>query len=119
MLLPGQTEELPVISFTFGTPFTVIDLVAVLVVQPLVIVYRIVAVPPLTPLTLPVAVTVAMFTSLLLQVPPVVASVYLTVVPAQIVPVPLIAATGGGGRNDRVATLDVIGPPQPPVTMTL
>ena len=63
--------------------------------------------------------TVAMVVLLLLQVPPEVASVNLTVVPAQIVPVPLIPATDGGGRNDSVAAFDVIGPPQPPVTTTL
>ena len=77
-----------------------------------------VAVPPLTPLTKPVADTVAMVPSLLLQVPPEVASVNLTVLPAQIVPVPLIPATGGGGKNDSLAWLDVIGPPHP-LTTTL
>ena len=42
------------------------------------------AVPPLTPLTKPVADTVAILVLLLLQVPPEVASVNLTVVPVQI-----------------------------------
>ena len=77
------------------------------------------AVPPLTPLTKPVADTVATLVLLLLQVPPEVASVNLTVVPAQIVPVPLMPATGGGGKKDSVAMFDVIGPPHPPVTTTL
>ena len=77
------------------------------------------AVPPLTPLTKPVADTVATLVLLLLHVPPEVASVNLTVVPAQIDPVPLIPATDGGGRNDSVATFDVTGPPQPPFTTTL
>ena len=35
MVLPGQTEELPVIASTTGTVFTVTDLVAVFDVQPL------------------------------------------------------------------------------------
>ena len=78
-----------------------------------------VAVPAATPLTKPVADTVATEVLLELQVPPEVASVNLTVVAAQIVPVPLMAATGGAWKNDSVTVFDVIGPPHPPVTTTL
>jgi hypothetical protein len=70
-----HTESAPVIVPASGKGLTVIDLVATAVPQLEVTEYDIIAVPALTPVITPEASTVAIVLSLLLQVPPLMASV--------------------------------------------
>ncbi len=85
MVAPGQTDDAPVVAES-GFMVTV-----VVVIQPLLIKYVIVAVPADTPVTTPVVPTDATLVLLLLQVPPDVALDSVVVVPAQIEVVPVIA----------------------------
>ena len=74
----------------------------------------IVAVPADTPVTSPLAFTVAMPVALLLHVPPAVASVNCVVLPIHTVCVPVIAATTGAEPTVTVLVTCVV--PQPFVT---
>lgn len=87
---PAHTLSVPVIEL--GNGFTATGIVAI---QPAADVYVIVEVPAATPVTIPVEPIVALLTSLLLQVPPAVASVKDVVNPTQTALVPEIAAGNG------------------------
>ena len=67
------------------------------------------------PVTVPVMLTVAMVMSLLVQVPPVVASVSVVVAPVHTVDAPVMAAADVPGLTVMVAVADVV--PQLPVTV--
>ena len=74
-----------------------------------------VAVPADTPVTVPVLPTVATVVVVLLQAPPVVASLNPVVDPAQTVAVPVIVPADGNGLT--VTTLVAAAVPQPLVTV--
>jgi hypothetical protein len=75
---PTQTTTLPVIAGGSGLTLT-----AAIAVQPTGVVYVIVAVPVAIPETIPAVLTDATEVLLLLHVPPAVASLNVTVLPAQ------------------------------------
>ena len=88
---PAQTLAVPVIEAGKGLTVTL-----VVVIQPVGKVYEMVTVPADTPVTTPVPEpTVALLVLLLLQVPPVVASVNAVVKPAHTLVVPVIEAGNG------------------------
>ena len=74
-----------------------------------------VAVPAATPVTVPVLPTVATVVAVLLQAPPVVASLNPVVAPAQTIAVPVIVPADGSGLT--VTTLVAAVVPQPLVTV--
>jgi len=92
VVLPIHIAMAPVIGAMVVVVFTVTILVTVKEKQLFDIVYEIVAVPSVTPLTVPVASTVATDTLLLLQVPPVTESSIL--VPADTSDGPVSPAVG-------------------------
>ena len=86
-VLPGQIAPAPVIATGFA-----LTVKACVAVQPVGSVYVIVVVPALTAVTTPVVDTiVAIVVSLLVQLPPEVASISSAVLPAQADIVPVIA----------------------------
>jgi hypothetical protein len=90
--LPVHNVVVPDIAAIVGTVITVTVMV---LVRPPISVYEIVTVPAATPVTIPEDVpTVAIVLSLLLQVPPLAASVRAVVAPAQTVVVPVIGDAG-------------------------
>ena len=115
------SESLPPsgLGIKVQTEFTVIDL-SILAEQPdTVLVYRMVAVPPLTPVTSPEeAFTVANPSSNDDHVPLAVALESVIDLPAQVVPSPVMAS-GGEGKGFTV-TCDtlLVTVPQPAVTFT-
>jgi hypothetical protein len=91
VVAPVHTLRVPVIPD--GNGFMVTDALAA---QPVPSVYTIVVVPAPTPVTIPEEVpTVAVPGRLLVQVPPVVASLRIVVVPGHALSVPVIAAGNG------------------------
>ena len=117
VVTPAQIVVVPVIAPADGSAFTVFIIVAVLLqpVLPSVIVYPIVAVPAAMPVTTPPA-TVAVPGALLLQVPPVAASVSVVVEPAHSLAVPVIGATAGPASVVHVTELAAV---QPAMLVTL
>lgn len=87
---PAHASVVPEIPT--GNGLTVIGVV---VIQPVPIVYVIVALPVATPVTTPPVLTIAVAISLLLHAPPAVASVTLVVKPRHTFPLPVIAAGNG------------------------
>lgn len=85
--------------------------VAVAVPQKLLTVYNIVAVPEAIPVTTPEPLTSAMPGALLLQTPPVTASVSEVVLPAHRVVVPDTVPAEGGAATDNSTTANDV--PQP------
>ena len=73
--------------------------------------------PAVIPVTLPVLLTLAMVGSALVQVPPMVASLRAAVAPAQMVIVPVIAATVGIAFTVSVVVTVVLQPVDPSVTL--
>ena len=106
--LPRHTPLPPLIAT--GIPVTVT--IDVSVPQP--VVYNIVASPPLTPVTTPLASTVAVAVLALLQIPPVVAQLNDVVLPAQMDVVPV---TGAGWAFTVIHNPGVVAVPQPLVTV--
>jgi hypothetical protein len=92
---PTQTEVGPEMALTTGKGLTVTNCVSEAEPQILDTVYDISAVPPATPVTVPVVLTVAMVGLALDQVPPVVASESSKVLPAQTVLPPVIVPAPG------------------------
>ena len=86
---------------------TVITLVTMVEQPPMVTVYLISAEPAETPVTTPLAFTVAMPVALLVQTPPAVVDAYVVVEPIQTAFAPVIAATVGNALTliDFVAVL--------------
>lgn len=108
---PTHTVGVPVI--TDGAAFTVNDVVRE---HPVLKVYVMVTVPAATPVTIPlVEPTVAVSKSLLLQVPPPVASVSVLVDPTQTFIVPVIVA--GSGLTVTVTAELALQPDVVPVTV--
>jgi hypothetical protein len=85
--LPAHTVSVPVIAA--GIAFTVIGSNAL---QPVGITYDIVTAAAATPVTMPVALTVAFVVLLLIQLPPVVVVLNAVVAPTHTIGVPVIAA---------------------------
>jgi hypothetical protein len=106
---PTHTVEDPVIGPTAGIGVTVTTFDALKVPQVLAIVYLIVSVPALTPVTTPVALTVAIAGNTLLQLPPASASVRVIELPWQTVDKPAIGLTEFG---NTVTEADVMARPQ-------
>lgn len=92
VVVPIQARAVPVIADTTGTAFTVTGMVTK---QPADELYVIVAVPADTPVTTPNASMNAVPGALDDQVPPMVASVNVVVVPIHTVEDPLIAKGSG------------------------
>ena len=112
---PGHTTVEPLMLPAVGVPVTVIVAVAVAVPQLLLTLYVIVAVPVAIPVTVPVALIDAMAALLLLQVPPVVASVRVVFAPVHTVVAPLMVPALGAGLT--VITLVAVAVPQLLVTV--
>ena len=88
---PSQTVVVPLIEDGNGLIVTVL-----VILQPVAAVYKIIDVPPVTPVTTPVdELTVATAVVPLLQVPPLVASLSVVVAPAHATAVPVIANGNG------------------------
>jgi hypothetical protein len=83
-----------------------------------VTVYVIVAFPAATPVTTPLASTVATAASLVDQTPPVVALAIVVVAPSQTIVLPVIAATTGVGFTVTTTAEDVEEHPEAFVTVT-
>ena len=102
VVCPTHTDVAPVIAA--GDAFTVNDAV---LVHPAVVVYVIVTTPGATPVTVPLLLpTVAIVPSLVVHVPPGVASVSVRVEPTQTLKVPPIAA----GSALTVTTVEALQP---------
>ena len=69
-----------------------------------------VAVPPPVPVTVPVAFTVAMVASLLVHTPPAAVSVSISVLPAHMVPAPLMAPAVGALPTVSLCVTVVVQP---------
>ncbi len=111
-VVPVPIHVVSVPPIAAGSAFTVTTVVAVPAQpNPLVTVYVITVVPADTPVTTPVAPTVATPALLLLHVPPVVALARVVVPFEHIVVPPVIAATVGSGFT--VITLVAVAVPQP------
>ena len=98
MVEPEQTVVVPEIVPADGSGLTVIAAVATAVPQLFVTEYDIVAVPAVPPVTTP-ALTAAIVELLLVQAPPLTASVNVVVEPEQTVVVPDIVPADGSGIN--------------------
>src|ERR1700744_4787479 len=103
MMLPAQTVLLPRIGAVVGGALTVTVVVWLLEQMPFVMVYVMVTVPTALPVTLPAASIVAIVLSLEVQVPPLVASVNVIVLPAQTILLPRIGTVVGVALTATVA----------------
>ena len=93
---PVQAVAGPFIAWgADGVDVTINETVVNVEPQPLVTIYEITAAPTVTPVTDPLAFTVATEVLLELQTPPEVASLRVVDVPTQVVGVPEMAATDG------------------------
>lgn len=103
VIAPGQTADVPPDIAAIDGEETVIVKVAILVPQVFVTVYLITDVPAATPLTTPPLVIVATDVVVLLQTPPLVASLSVVVVPIHIFEVPVIVPEYGLTEIEYVA----------------
>lgn len=111
VVVPAQTEAIPVIGAITGSGLTVTVRVTVFEHPPVVTVYEITDVPPDTPVTRPEASTVAIPEFELNQTPPVVTSASCVVDPSHTVAVPVIEATTGSGLTVTVRVATFVQPP--------